>query len=236
MTLADEEKRIRAAYARRKAASLSRLYDWQAPEVQLREYGLRTAWSGVLADAGIHDLSDLDILDVGCGTGGWLRQLMAWGAVPDRLHGIDLLEERVAQAKRLAPHIDIRVASAWPIPYPDAAFDVVFSHTVFSSILDRDGRSRLAQEMMRVLRPDGIILIYDFRYNNPRNSDVTGITVREIRELFPNSVIKVRTLTLVPPLARRLVPASPLLGLVLERLCPFLRSHALYRVGRRNPA
>jgi len=236
MTLADEEKRIRTAYARRQDARLSRLYDWQSPEVQLREYGLRTAWSGVLAEAGIHDLSDLDILDVGCGTGGWLRQLMAWGAAPERLHGIDLLEERVVLAKRLAPHIDIRVASAWPIPYPDAAFDLVLSHTVFSSILDRDGRFSLAQEMMRVLRPDGIILIYDLRYDNPRNADVTGIPLREIRELFPYSEIKARTLTLAPPLARRLVPASSLLGLFLERLCPFVRSHALYRVSRRKPA
>jgi 2-polyprenyl-3-methyl-5-hydroxy-6-metoxy-1,4-benzoquinol methylase len=41
------------------------------------------------------------ILEVGCGSGHFLREMAKWGAIPDRLTGIDLLEDRVTVARRL---------------------------------------------------------------------------------------------------------------------------------------
>ena len=52
------------------------------------------------------------------------------------------------------------------------SFDFVFQSTVFTSILDSEVRKEVAGEMLRVLKPGGVILWYDFHVNNPRNPDV----------------------------------------------------------------
>ena len=48
----------------------------------------------------------MNILDVGCGNGKWLRTLMEWGATANNLHGIDLLPDRVEKALQVSPNID----------------------------------------------------------------------------------------------------------------------------------
>jgi hypothetical protein len=55
--------------------------------------------------------------------------------------------------------------------------------------------------MLRVLRPGGRILWYDFFRNNPTNPNVRGVGAAEIRALFPGRRIELRRVTLAPPLA-----------------------------------
>ena len=53
--------------------------------------------------------------------------------------------------------------------------------------------------MLRVVKPQGLILWYDFRYNNPRNPNVQGIGATEIRGLSPGRQVELRKVTLAPP-------------------------------------
>jgi hypothetical protein len=62
--------------------------------------------------------------------------------------------------------------------------------------------------MLRLLKRSGLIVWYDFRVNNPWNSNVRGIGRREISELFPHCRIELRRITLAPPLLRVLAPYS----------------------------
>ena len=157
-------------------------------------------------------LEHLRILEVGCGWGFWLRAFIAWGANPECVAGIDILPERVEKARKSLPSsVDVRCVPATRLPYPDSQFDLVFQSTVFSSIPDEHTRKSAAKEMLRVLKPDGVILWYDFLIGNPRNRDVRGIRMREINELFPRCVISSERLTLPPPLTRLLVPRARLL-------------------------
>ncbi|MGZ4785534.1 MAG: hypothetical protein ACXV5S_07675, partial [Acidimicrobiales bacterium] len=48
-------------------------------------------------------LRDLDVLDVGCGEGKPLRFLLEQGAELDRIDGIDLIDERIADGLRISP-------------------------------------------------------------------------------------------------------------------------------------
>jgi ubiquinone/menaquinone biosynthesis C-methylase UbiE len=64
---------------------------------------------------------------------------MKYGARPENLYGIDLLDERIEEAKRLSPNIDFRCGNAEELPYEDGLFDIVIQFTVFTSILDRSG-------------------------------------------------------------------------------------------------
>jgi hypothetical protein len=38
--------------------------------------------------------------------------------------------------------------------------------------------------MLRILKPGGAILWFDFRVNNPANPHMCGVAAREIRSLF----------------------------------------------------
>jgi hypothetical protein len=86
--------------------------------------------------------------------------------------------------------------------------------------------------MLRVVKPDGLILWFDFRVNNPRNRNVRAIDPAEIHSLFPNCDIRLRSVTLAPPLARAVVPISWIAAGLLEKV-PFLRTHYLGIIHKR---
>ena len=127
------------------------------------------------------DLGNLKILEVGCGSGAWLRFLIQAGASPENMFGVDLLEDRLNQARRKCPvHVNLTCGDASQMPFEQESFDLVLGMTVFSSILDNELRHLLAPSMVRLLRRGGSILWYDFFISNPRNPDVRGITKHEI--------------------------------------------------------
>ena len=120
----------------------------------------------------------------------------------------------------------LHLGDARRLPWPAARFDVVSQFTVFTSILDPAVKRAVASEMLRVLKPGGVVLWYDFRYNNPRNPMVKGIEADEIRALFPDCRVDLERVTLAPPVARAVVPLSFIAALLLQKI-PFLRTHYL---------
>lgn len=180
----------------------------------------------VLARHGLLPLRGRHILDVGCGVGHVLADLKAWGASSSQLVGIDLLPDRIAAAQRNYPELQFQLTNAEQLDFPDEAFDIVLTFTVFSSILDPQMAQNVAQEIVRVLRPRGFLLWYDFRFNNPRNPHVQGMTRRRIRQLFSELTPDLFSITVLPPLARRLGRFTPLFYPLMSQI-PFLRTHYL---------
>jgi ubiquinone/menaquinone biosynthesis C-methylase UbiE len=173
---------------------------------------------GLLARHGYDSLEKARILEIGCGTGLWLQEFIRWGARPENIVGIDLLPERIAVAKQRCPAaVTLECRNAATLSYPNAAFDLVLQSTVFTSILDPAMRQCIAAEMLRVLKPNGFVLWYDFHVNNPRNPDVCGVRKNEIRKLFPGCQIHLRRITLAPPIGRIVGRYSPLLYQLLSR-------------------
>ena len=166
------------------------------------------------------------ILEVGCGDGDVLAGLVRLGARADRVLGVDLLPDEIARARVRHPRLRFAVANAEALEAADGAFDLVCLFTVFTSILDDAMATRVAAEVDRVLGPGGAVVWYDFRVDNPRNRHVRGIGRRRIRQLFPGYALHLRSLTVLPPLARRLGRATPWLYPVLARV-PALRTHWL---------
>jgi SAM-dependent methyltransferase len=197
--------------------------------LQERQREMRRA----LQAGGLWPLTEHRILDVGCGSGRVLAGLLDWGAAAENLAGVDLLPHRIRQAQQNYPHLHFQCSNAEQLPFADAAFDLLLVFTVFSSILDQAMAANVAAEMARVLAPDGAILWYDFRFNNPRNPHVCGMTRAYIRQLFPHFALQLGTITLLPPLARRLGRLTPLLYPVLVRL-PWLRTHYLGLLKKRS--
>jgi ubiquinone/menaquinone biosynthesis C-methylase UbiE len=226
--MTDETDRVLREYAARDADQrLAGRYRLTNPshlfQIQQRERAILA----LLVRHGLADrLGHARVLDVGCGTGGLLVDMLRYGVRPDYLAGIDLVPERLATARERLPAADLRRGSADCLPYADATFDLVCQMTVLSTVLDQEMRQRIAAEMVRVLRPDGLIVWYDLRWQNPRNPGVRGIGAREVAALFPGCTHARRSITMAAPLARVIVPRARLLAEALDYL-PVLHTHLL---------
>jgi ubiquinone/menaquinone biosynthesis C-methylase UbiE len=165
------------------------------------------------------------ILDVGCGTGWWLRALVEAGVRPERLHGIDIQAERVTAAREAAPGAEIDVGDARRLPFQDESFMVVLQLTLLSSLGSHRGIRKALGDGMRVLAPGGLLLIYEPRVPNPLNRNTLLVRDSDLDAagVTPRDQI---SLTLVPALARRLRSATEARYERLARL-PFLRTHRL---------
>jgi ubiquinone/menaquinone biosynthesis C-methylase UbiE len=180
----------------------------------------------LLEEQGWLPLGARRILDVGAGNGvelAWFREL---GAAEANLTGIDLLPERVEVARQLFPSIQFHSGNAEHLPFPHSEFDIVMAFAVFSSILETNMAAAVASEIVRVMKPGGGLLWYDFRYDSPSNRNVRGVHASRVRTLFFGLEGRLISLTLLPPLARRL---GPLTGIAYPALMvlPPLRSHLL---------
>lgn len=221
-----ELERIRSEYRRRMLEIAPDRYSYANPDNILRHAGVVRGAVPLLRRAGLYPLNSMDVLEVGCGGGDWLVEMLLWGADPSRLSGVDLDDQRIVEARRRLPGADLRVCDASATPWMDASFDVITQFTVFSSILDAGLRRAVAAEMLRLMRPGGAILWWDLRHDNPNNPKVRGIGRQSLASLFPSCRIEWRSATLAPPLARATVQISWTLAVLLEAI-PVLRSHAL---------
>jgi SAM-dependent methyltransferase len=220
-----DERRIQEAYERRASRGHASRYALDRPG---NARAFRERWDLLLkrlGDRGYPGLKGVAILEVGCGTGGELLGLLAHGADPARLRGIELRPDAAAAARERVPGVQIDVGNATTLPYPDASFDLVYQSTALSSMPTRVMRAQVAAEMVRVARPGGVVVSYDFAWN-PLNRDTVGIDERELRRLFPHMPIEIHRVTLAPPLGRSLGDRSVRL-LEMASSIPLLRSHRL---------
>ena len=172
-------------------------------------------------------MSSWSLIEVGCGAGGNLLDLLRWGFLPQHLTGLELLPERFDQARQVLPEgTRLWLGDASQAPVAAASQHLVLQATVFSSLLDNQVQQRLARAMWSWLRPGGAVLWYDFTVNNPRNAQVRGVPLPRVRALFPQARVVSERLTLAPPLARALCQLHPALYPLFNRL-PLLRTHVL---------
>ncbi len=177
----------------------------------------------------VESLGERRTLELGAGTGSLLKSLIAYGADPRFLMGIDINFRRLRRARNAAWGTSVAVADGALLPFRSEAFDLVFVFTALSSMRDIDVRRHAAHETMRVLRPGGMAIVYDF-WTNPLNSHVQPVSAEELRRLFGPRPVEVERLTLAPPIVRAL-SGSEWLCRRLERL-PFLRTHLLAAVEK----
>jgi SAM-dependent methyltransferase len=150
------------------------------------------------------------VLDLGCGASTLLSGLESYHRI-----GLDLLFERLETTDK--SNGDLVNADGCNLPFAPETFDVVLLFTTLSSITDERTRSKIAAETQRVLNVGGVVIFYDMRYPSPRNRQMRRVGKRDLLRLFPGFDLHVRSLTLLPPVARRL-------GTITNRLYPALAS------------
>lgn len=110
--------------------------------------------------------SGTTVLDVGCGIGGSSRMLAReYGFA---VTGVTISPQQVRRAQELtAPEVNARfqVDDALALSFPDDSFDVVWSVEAGPHMPDK---AQFARELMRVLKPGGILVVADWNQRDDR--------------------------------------------------------------------
>jgi SAM-dependent methyltransferase len=222
-----EIDQVRERYARREKTARHSLYGPFMASTYMPDQERTRALIAWVNECSIAPVERRKVLEIGCGTGVNLLQFLSFGFSPENLVGNELLEDRIAIArKRLPAALALHSGDAIGLQLPQESFDVVLQSTVFTSILDSAFKRQLAEKMWSLVRPGGGVLWYDFMFDNPRNRDVQGVSLAEIDKLFPVRANWMRRITLAPPIARTVTRIHPSLY-TLVNLVPWLRTHCL---------
>jgi SAM-dependent methyltransferase len=124
---------------------------------------------------------DQRVLDVGCGPGALTAELVRrLGA--GRVAAVDPSSSFVAAARERHPDVDVRIASAERLPFPDRAFDAALAQLVVHFMADPVAGLR---EMRRVTRTGGVVAacVWDFA----EGGSPLSLFWRAVRELDPSA-------------------------------------------------
>jgi ubiquinone/menaquinone biosynthesis C-methylase UbiE len=220
----EERRRLEQVY-RGYAASAATRERWSAENPGNRAIRAElTAAVRLLAGAELR--SAAAVLDVGCGGGWWLAWLAGEPSIAARLHGIELLGDRVLAARERVASAAILAGDARRLPYEPASFEVVTLFTVLSSLPAEAEIALVLGEARRVLRPGGVLLVWEPRIPTPDNAHTLLVRRAVLETALAGMALSSRTTTLLPPLARRLGRHTDRLYPRLSALAP-LRTHRL---------
>ena len=143
--------------------------------LQIQDQMLTSAMGGIFPEQP-DPMHFRHVLDVGCGTGGWL--LAAAQTYPHlcRLEGVDIsgkmmeYARRQAAAQQVEDRVQFHVMDALRmLEFPTGSFDLVNQRSGQSYLRTWDWR-KLLQEYRRVVRPGGVIRISEGEWGGETNS------------------------------------------------------------------
>jgi len=160
------------------------------------------------------DLSGKMVLDVGCGMGRFVELCARAGA---RVFGVDLslAVEAAAANLRAWPNANVFQADLFRLPFPDAAFDLVYG----IGVLDHTPDTRAATlALPRLLRPGGTLAIWVYsRHLADRLPHLLSVAYRQVtRRLPPDRLLAL--CQILAPLGR--LHRIPVLGHLTYCLLP----------------
>jgi ubiquinone/menaquinone biosynthesis C-methylase UbiE len=172
------------------------------------------------------DPTVVKVLDIGCGEGASLLPFLRTGFAPENLHGVDIRPEQVRCAQRKFPAVQFQCADASRLEFPDEAFDIVQESMIFLQMTDEDLSQRVANEMLRVTKRGGHLVVSDWRYSKAGTSEFKAMDRKRVSRLFrvgsQTVVSGVYPGALIPPVGRFLSKNISSLYFVVRRVFPFL--------------
>jgi ubiquinone/menaquinone biosynthesis C-methylase UbiE len=133
-----------------------------------------------------------EVLDMGCGRGlmlvGAARRLTTgkatgidlWRSEDQSANTSDAALEN-ARIEGVAERVKVETGDARKLPFSDASFDVVLSHWVVHNLPDATDRAHAVDEMLRVLRPGGVLVLADIANHAAYKEQLTSRGVDNMR-------------------------------------------------------
>lgn len=146
-------------------------------------------WSRLLDKLPVR--GDERVLDVGCGRGAVLM-LAAQRLTTGRAVGVDLWRKRdqsgnAADATRrnaiaegVAERVELCTGDMTALPFKDESFDLVLSNLAVHNVKRRSAREKAIEEAVRVLRPDGRLLVADIGGTRRYRARLVGLGMCDV--------------------------------------------------------
>jgi SAM-dependent methyltransferase len=109
------------------------------------------------------DPKKLSVVDVGCGIG-VTDELLAGHF--GQLHGVDVAGDALTRARDRNPGVDYRSYDGENLPFPTGSVDLAFAICVVHHV-EPDRRVAFAAELARVVRPGGLVVVFEHNPLNP---------------------------------------------------------------------
>jgi arsenite methyltransferase len=118
---------------------------------------------------------DEQVLDVGCGRGLLLAGAAKLLGSGGRATGIDIWSNvdmggnseaatrHNLELEGITGRCTLLGVPAQEMPFPDGSFDVILSNLCLHNIYDRETRHRALEQIVRVLKPEGIAILSDYK-------------------------------------------------------------------------
>jgi SAM-dependent methyltransferase len=158
--------------------------------LEIQDMLVTTGMGGVLPE--LADPTSLrQVLDVGCGTGGWLIETAKAYPMIERLLGGDISDEMLDYASTKAEEQQVggrvrfkKMDALRALEFPDASFDLVNQRLGLSWLRTWEWR-KVLMEYQRVTQPGGIIRITEsdllFESNSPALTKLNNLFLQALR-------------------------------------------------------
>jgi len=152
--------------------------------------GKFAVWEELIQALGLK--GDEAVLDVGCGRGAVLL-LAARRLTSGTATGVDLWQAkdqsgnaleatlRNAAAEGVRERVALHTGDMRRLPFADASFDVVVSSLAIHNVPDAEGRARAVQEIARVMKPGGRVLLADFKHADDYAATLRAAGLRDVQ-------------------------------------------------------
>jgi SAM-dependent methyltransferase len=123
-------------------------------------------------------------LEIGCGHGWYSAELARRGYA---MTACDVAPGQAEEARKFLERqglcVQVDVADAQALPYPDACFDFAFGVNVLHHVSGARGRSRALSEVLRVLKPGGCFFLHEINTENPLFALYMGYVFPILRDI-----------------------------------------------------
>ncbi|WP_312397016.1 methyltransferase domain-containing protein [Chryseobacterium sp.] len=134
------------------------------------------------------------LLDVGCGIGIQAKRIAEEVAPTGKFVGTDMSNVMIELAKERTADLNLPIefylAEAGSQPFPDESFDGIRTERVLMYISDTQ---KVFQEFMRLLKPGGRLVVFDFHWDGSLISHKDKVLTRKIiqytTDSFPNGYL-----------------------------------------------
>ena len=111
-------------------------------------------------------------------------------------------------------------------------FDLTYESTMFVQITNNKISKKIANEMIRITKKGGYIILFDWRYGKFNNINFLGCSKRRIEELFKvdksTKLISIEKGMLIPPIGRFLSKNMSSMYFIFSRLFPLCVGQVAY--------
>ena len=176
--------------------------------------------------------NDAKIIDIGCGSSSKLINLVSYGFNQNNLFGIDINKNDIEFAKKNYPLLNISCQDATNLNFKNDYFDLTYESTMFVQITNPEISQKIANEMIRITKKNGFIIIFDWRFQKFNNQNFLACNQKRIKKMFAvnksTEFIAIESGMLIPPLGRLLSKNMSSLYFIFSRLFPFFIGQVAY--------